>query len=222
MGVMASTRFFEGEPVKILLIGTKAGMHHHRHNDRGSFVLEFAGDTYAADPGGQIYADADSGLVRRSDYHNMLVPDIIPDNEPMAIAKADVYPCGNGDETSFAAEILPAPSSYDYFTEWKRSIHSTTPNRILFRDEYRLTKNHKSARFLWITQLPWTKIQDGVIRLDGKDSYALISYPADLKFHVQELKVRGKEIFHRLNFEKEGESGTIDIQVELFKKHSDH
>jgi len=218
MGVMASTRFFEGEPVKILLVGTPARMNQHRHNDRGSFVLEFAGDTYAADPGGQIYAEAGSSLVRRSDYHNMLVPGDMPDNEPEMTSRADVFPRGKGDAKSFSAEILPAPSSYDYFTEWKRTIQSPVPNRFLFRDEYHLTPNRKSARFLWITELPWKKIEDGMIRLDGKNSYALLRYPKELHFYAEQLTVRRKEIYHRLNFEKKAPAGIIEIQVEFHKK----
>ena len=218
MGIMASTRFFEGEPVKILLVGTKAKTTCHRHNDRGSFVLEFAGDTYAADPGGQSYEDNDGGMVKRSDYHNMLVPGDMPANEPMMVARANVYPAGTGDEKSFQAEILPAPSSYNYFTEWKRTIKSPVPDQFLFRDDYRLTPGRKSARFLWITELPWKKIKDGVIRLDGKNSYALIHYPKDLKFYSDTLIVRRKEVFHRLNFEKDAPNGTIEIQVDFHRK----
>jgi hypothetical protein len=56
------------------MLGTKANSHCHRHNDRGSFVLEFDGDSYAADSGGQNYADIDTKNVVRADYHNMLVP----------------------------------------------------------------------------------------------------------------------------------------------------
>lgn len=218
MGVMASTRYFKGEPVKMLLVGTKADTRSHRHNDRGSFVLEFAGDTYAADPGGQAYSDSDGAMVKRSDYHNMLVPADLPDNEPMAVAKADVYPQGQGDETSFSAVILPAPSSYNYFSRWKRSIHSPVPERFTIRDEYELTGRYKAVRFLWITELPWKKVRDGVIRLDGQKSYVLIHYPAELKFSADDLLVRRKERFHRLNFEKAGTKGSLEIHVELYRK----
>ena len=218
MGVMASTRFYEGETVKMLLIGTKAQTRSHRHNDRGSFVLEFAGDTYAADPGGQSYSTAGAGLVKRSDYHNMLVPGDMPDNELEAVAKANVYPVGTGDEKSFHAEILPAPSSYNYFTDWKRTIDSPVPNRFVIRDDYKLTPGRKSARFLWITELPWKKVKDGVIRLDGLTSYALIHYPPELQFRAEKLSVRRNDIYHRLNFEKNAPEGTIEIRVEFHKK----
>lgn len=218
MGMMASTRFFEGSPVKILLAGTRQKTQCHRHNDRGSFVLEFDGDTYAADPGGQNYADADADNVKRSDYHNMLIPGDMPDNEPLAVSKENVYPIGKGDEKSFHAEILPAPSSYNYFTQWKRIIDSPSPNRITITDDYTLTPGRKSARFTWITELPWKKVDDTTIRLDGKKSYALIRFPKDLSFSSETLTVRRKEKFSRLSFEKKATSGKIEIQVELFRK----
>ena len=182
-------------------------------------MLEYAGDTYAADPGGQSYSDADGNLVKRSDYHNMLIPANIPDNESMFVAKADVYPVGKGDNQSFYAEILPAPSSHTYFKNWKRNIDSPIPTQFTIRDEYQLTKAYHAVRFLWITELPWKKLKDGVIRLEGKDSYALLHYhPAELKFSADDLLVRRKETYHRLNFEKAGAAGVIEIKVELFKK----
>ena len=219
MGVLASTRYAGNDLVKMLIVGTKAKVYCHRHNDRGSFVLEYAGDTYAADPGGQSYSDADGNLVKRSDYHNMLIPANMPDNEAMFVAKADIYPAGKGDGKSFHAEVLPAPSSYDYFKYWKRNIDSPTPTQFTIRDEYQLTKAYHAVRFLWITELPWKKLKDGVIRLEGKDSYALLHYhPAELKFSADDLLVRRKETYHRLNFEKAGAAGVIEIKVELFKK----
>lgn len=218
MGVAASTRFAGEAPVKLLMVGTKANSHCHRHNDRGSFVLEFAGDTYAADPGGQNYADADGHMVKRSDYHNMLVPGVMPDNEDLMVASADVYPKAEGNETSFHAEILPAPSSRPYFAEWKRVIDSPAPDRFVFRDEYRLTPGHSAARFLWITELPWKQLEPGVIRIDGKDSYALIRYPKDLNFQADVLTIRRKEKFNRLSFGKNAAAGVIEIEVRLFRK----
>ncbi len=218
MGMMASTRFFEGRPVKILLAGTRKNTQCHRHNDRGSFVLEFDGDTYAADPGGQNYADADADNVKRSDYHNMLVPADMPDNEPLAVSRENVYPVGKGDEKSFRAEILPAPSSYNYFTEWKRTVDSPTPDKFTIADDYVLTPGRKAARFVWITELPWKKVDDTTIRLDGQTSYALIRFPKDLTFSVETLTIRRKEKFSRLSFEKKAPSGRIEIKVELFRK----
>ena len=218
MGVAASTRFIGDVPVKLLLVGTKANCRSHRHNDRGSFVLEFAGDTFAADPGGQSYADAAGHMVKRSDYHNMLVPGIMPDNEELMVASADVCPKAEGNEKSFHAEINPAPSSRPYFTEWKRVIDSPVPDHFVFRDEYKLTPEHSSARFLWITELPWKQLESGVIRIDGQNAYALIRYPKDMKFQADVLTIRRTEKFNRLSIEKNAASGVIEMEIRLFRK----
>ena len=50
MGVMSSVRAFGSECVKLFLMGNQAGAG-HTHEDKGSFILEFAGDTFACDPG---------------------------------------------------------------------------------------------------------------------------------------------------------------------------
>lgn len=169
MGAMSSTRFLNGSPVKILMLGAKANAACHRHNDKGSFVLEFDGDTYAADPGGQNYADADAKNVVRADYHNMLVPLEPRENEKEAISPVDIRPSGKGDEKSFHAEISPAPASNGDIQEWKRTIDSPAPDRITITDSYRMAPQHKGARFLWITELPWKQLPDNTIRLDGPE-----------------------------------------------------
>ncbi|MBK8857314.1 MAG: heparinase II/III family protein [Opitutaceae bacterium] len=48
MGLMASTRQFKGAWTKILINGNKAGSG-HAHEDKGGFVLEHRGETYAMD-----------------------------------------------------------------------------------------------------------------------------------------------------------------------------
>ncbi len=218
MGAMSSTRFLNGSPVKILMLGAKANAACHRHNDKGSFVLEFDGDTYAADPGGQNYADADAKNVVRADYHNMLVPLEPRENEKEAISPVDIRPSGKGDEKSFHAEISPAPASNGDIQEWKRTIDSPAPDRITITDSYRMAPQHKGARFLWITELPWKQLPDNTIRLDGQNSYALIRYPKDIRFSAETLTVRRKEKFTRLNFTRDGNSGEIKMEVELFRK----
>ncbi len=218
MGAMSSTRFLNGSPVKLLMLGTKANCRSHRHNDKGSFVLEFDGDTYAADPGGQNYADADGKNVIRADYHNMLVPLTPRENEKETVSPVDIRPNGKGDKTSFRAEIHPAPASNGDLVKWTRVIDSPTPAKFIITDTYQTAPNQKGVRFLWITELPWKQLNGNTIRLDGKNSYALIHFPKDLKFSADTLMVRRKEKFNRLNFAKEIPEGKIRMEVELFPK----
>ncbi len=218
MGAMSSTRFFDGKAVKMLLLGSKANSHCHRHNDKGSFVLEFDGDTYAADPGGQNYADADGKNVIRADYHNMLVPMRARENEKETVSPVDIRPAGKGDSNTFYAEIHPAPASNGDFLQWKRSIESESPEKFVITDSYQTSPEHEGVRFLWITQLPQQQTGPNTIRLEGESSYALLHFPEGVKFSTETLLVRRKENYSRLNFAKEGSSGVIRIEVEFFSK----
>ena len=220
MGVAASHRYYRGKIAKILVNGTKAKVQCHRHNDRGSFVLEFAGDTFAADPGGQSYADADGGLVKRSDYHNMLIPSKPLDNEPLAVATENVYPVGKGDKTSFHISMEAAPSSYYYFTKWNRQIDSATPDVLQITDSYTLKAPYDAAKFIWITELPHKILPGNKVRLDGRDSYCIITVPAGMKIRSEVLTVRRKEKYTRLSFEKKGKSSSMQIRVRLYLKES--
>ncbi|MFW5683069.1 MAG: sugar-binding protein, partial [Phycisphaeraceae bacterium] len=73
MGLTSSTRKLGDHWVKLLVVSNKDKASHN-HEDKGSFVLEFAGQTFAAD-GGQIgYANPQSNLMKHAQRHNMLLP----------------------------------------------------------------------------------------------------------------------------------------------------
>ena len=123
----------------------------------------------------------------------MLVPHQPPEYGHEPTSPVDVRPSGKGDEKSFHAEISPAPASNGDIQEWKRTIDSPAPDRITITDSSRMAPQHKGARFLWITELPWKQLPDNTIRLDGQNSYALIRYPKDIRFSAETLTVRRKE-----------------------------
>ena len=218
MGVAASHRYYNGKITKLLVNGTKAKVQCHRHNDRGSFVLEFASDTFAADPGGQNYSDVDGDQVKRSDYHNMLVPSVMPGNEPMNVAPANVYPAVKGNKKSFFSRMNAAPGSHHFFQSWVRVIDSPTPDVYTFTDQYTLKKGYNAARFLWITELPVQIRKNNVVRIDGKEAYCLITVPRNMKIRKETLVVRKKEKYTRLSFERPGRSGKIRIQARFYLK----
>ena len=218
MGVAASQRYYRGKITKILVNGTKAKVQCHRHNDRGSFVLEFAGDTFAADPGGQNYSDVDGDLVKRSDYHNMLVPSVMPNNEPMNVAPKNVYPVVKGNKKSFSSRMDATAGSHLYFKSWVRNIESPTPDQYIFTDKYTLKPGFKAARFLWVTELPVQILKNNTVRIDGKEAYCLITVPKGMKIRQETMIVRKKEKYTRLSFEKPGRAGTIRIQARFYLK----
>ena len=218
MGVAASHRYYRGKIAKILVNGTKAKVQCHRHNDRGSFVLEFAGDTFAADPGGQNYSDVDGDLVKRSDYHNMLVPSVMPNNEPLNVAPKNVYPVVKGNKKSFSSRMDATAGSHLYFKSWVRNIESPTPDQYIFTDKYTLKPEFKAARFLWVTELPVQILKNNAVRIDGKEAYCLITVPKGMKIRQETMIVRKKEKYTRLSFEKPGRAGTIRIQARFYLK----
>ncbi len=216
MGAAASVRVFKEQPVKILLLGAVANYHGHQHNDKGSFVLEYAGDTYAMDPGGQNYADADSRNVIQASWHNVLVPLNAAEKDAVH-SKAAIRPEGTGNETTFRMSINPASSWPESYRKWLRTVDSPAPDRITIADEYEL-KSGDGVQFVWMTALPWKKESAQTIRLDGQDSYALITFPSGVEFKSETVTVRRTEKVSRLLFEKNGAAGKLAIEVRLFKK----
>lgn len=214
MCVLSSTRVFENEKVKILLFGTPKSFAGHQHEDRGSFVLEFAGDTFAMDPGGQNYSEAGAEEMKHSQKHNMLLP-TGTEERPHAVipSPADIRPSGQGDEKSFSAEINPGFAWEKYYKKWTRSINSETPDKFIITDEYELTGG-TGVDFLWMTQLPVT-VNGNTIKLEGEKSYAFIKTPSDTTIKIEELPLRTKETMKRIKIHKDGTKGKLVISIEL-------
>ena len=73
MGIMSSMRKVDSEWLKILVLGNKTNAGHN-HEDKGSFVIEFAGEVFAGDYGRAPYGDAMTFVSKQCQWHNMLVP----------------------------------------------------------------------------------------------------------------------------------------------------
>jgi len=114
MGPLTSQRRLGGEWVRLFIQGNKAGAG-HTHEDKGSFVLEFAGETFAFDPGSCDYSHPLAEELVHCERHNMLVPYGMPERpHPACPLPHDVKPVGAGDATAFRAEIdaTPAPTGF--------------------------------------------------------------------------------------------------------------
>ncbi|MHC4521199.1 MAG: heparinase II/III domain-containing protein, partial [Planctomycetota bacterium] len=73
IGYIASTRRLGDHLVKLLIVGNKADAG-HTHEDKGSFVLEYAGQAFALDLGIGDYGDPIHLAYKHCQRHNMLVP----------------------------------------------------------------------------------------------------------------------------------------------------
>ena len=73
IGQLASHRKLGAEWVKLFLMGNQSGAS-HTHEDKGSFVLEFAGDAFSRDFGSCDYSNPLADILKHAQRHNMLVP----------------------------------------------------------------------------------------------------------------------------------------------------
>jgi hypothetical protein len=212
MGLLASHRFLGDLPVKLLILGNKAGTG-HAHEDKGSFVLELAGQTFAMDPGTCDYSNPLAGMLKHCQRHNMLVPAGLaerpcPDN-PLP---ADVKPSGAGDQQGFSARIDLTPGWKRYYRRWRRTWDSPSPDRLTIRDEYELQAG-QGVEFYWQTRLP-VSIHGRTATIEGRRGLARIEWPADCTARLDELPL-ADGVQNRLAVCKPGREGVLEINVTL-------
>ena len=158
-GMMASVRQLGPELVKLIIVGNKAGGD-HQHEDKGSFILECAGDSFALDFGVMDYANPVTDLLKQCQRHNMLTP--WSDDErpkPQNPIPADAKPHGTGNATRFHATIDATPGWEGWFTKWHRTWDSPAPGQLVITDDWAVDKG-RGVIFHWTTRLP--------IRLEGR------------------------------------------------------
>lgn len=213
MGIMASTRRLNGQIVKLFIMGNRAGAG-HTHEDKGSFVLEFAGDTFAMDPGTCDYGHPLSVTLTQCQRHNMLVPvGVAERTHPANPLHVDVKPRGGGDEISFHAEIDATPGWEAYYCRWTRAWDSPAPDTLTISDDYELVKGD-AVEFYWNTKLPVT-IAGRRVTIIGRRGQVILTGPADCAVRVEELPLLDGEAQRRIAFRREGRKGQIVVQARL-------
>lgn len=166
IGQMASHRKLGEEWVKLFLMGNQAGAS-HTHEDKGSFVLEFAGDTFAKDFGICDYSNPLADMMKHCQRHNMLTPLTSKGArpKPQNPIMADITPRGNGDENIFHASMDVAAGWEGWFTQWTRTWDAASPADLTITDDWAVAKGD-GVVFHWTTPLP--------ITLDAKNRRAII------------------------------------------------
>jgi hypothetical protein len=212
-GYIASTRKLGDDRVKILILGNKAGAD-HTHEDKGSFVLEYAGDTFAMDLGICDYADPIHAVYKHAQRHNMLVPVGTPERAcPQNPLRVDVKPTGQGDEREFHASIDATPGWEGYYRKWVRRWDSPSPEEIVIRDEYELVKG-TGVEFYWQTKLP-VEQNDRTIVIRGQRGIATLSVPPDCTIRVEPLDLAGGDKHNRIAIRKDAVQGTLEVKIRL-------
>ena len=236
IGQMASHRQHVGEGVKIFLMGNQSGAS-HTHEDKGSFVLEFAGDSFAKDFGICDYSNPLADMMKHAQRHNMLTPLISGGARPKPKNPifADITPRGRGDETSFHATMDLAAGWEGWFTHWTRTWAAPTPGELTITDEWAVEKG-EGAVFHWTTPLPITLDalnQRAVI--EGRRGRATLTWDVSVAAVVEKLPLEEpvwKEVLRqrkdaylvttlmpetqpRLTLTQRGASGRIVVRVKL-------
>lgn len=216
-GYMASTRLLDNQIVKLFIMGGKSGIGHN-HEDKGSFVLELAGEIFAADPGIGSYSDPVGMLVSHCQSHNMLVPvDTGKRPAPENPLPADMKPEGRGDETSFYASIDATAGWQEYYRKWIRTWESPNPQTLIIKDEYELVKGD-AVEFYWQTEQD-VKVVGQIVTISGKHAQVVLEVPEDCSVHV-EPSIIGKNK-NRIVIRKEETSGLLEVKAKLLVYKTD-
>lgn len=212
-GPLASHRKLGDHLVKIFVMGHKNGAD-HTHEDKGSFVLEFAGQTFAMDLGMCEYDDPIHHAYKQCQRHNMLAPVGTPERaHPERPLLVDVKPVGQGDETTFHATIDATAGWNGFFEKWVRTWDSPSPERLVIRDDYVVGKGD-GVEFYWQTKLP-CEIKDNTVVITGDNGIVTLEIPDDCTVRVETLPLIDDGHHQRITVHKPARQGTLEITATL-------
>lgn len=213
IGYIASTRPLGEHLVKLLIVGNKANAG-HTHEDKGSFVLEYAGQAFAMDLGIGDYDDPIHLVYKHCQRHNMLVPVGMTDRAaPLNPLPFDAKPRGEGDEHAFHAQIDATPGWNGYYKKWVRTWDSRSPDVLVIRDEYELGKGN-AVEFYWQTSLPVEQTESGVM-IRGDKGLATLTIPPDCTLRLDRLPLAEDAEHTRIAIRKPATQGTLEVTVTL-------
>jgi len=215
MGLLASNREFEGEKVKIAFMGNRA-FAEHTHEDKGSFIIEFAGETFAMDPGTCDYANPLHITLKNCERHNMLVPFGFDERaKPQTPIPFDIIPEAKCNDSTFSVYCDLSKGWEDYYKKWVRVIESPYPNEITIRDTFELIKG-EGVEFYWNTILP-IEVKGSNISIKGKRGVISFDVPEGTSFKIDKLPLIDGKIQNRISIKKNGKKGVITLKAYLKK-----
>ncbi|MFI5356349.1 MAG: hypothetical protein ACHQ4G_03340 [Opitutales bacterium] len=232
-GMMCSVRRHAGEYVKLFLMGNKAGAG-HTHEDKGNFVLEFAGDSFAMDFGVVDYSNPLIAELKTAQRHNMLTPWSADERPaPANPIPADIRATGRGDETSFHATMDASAGWENWFEHWHRTWDSPTPGVLTITDDWAVRKG-AGVIFHWTSPLPMRREGDRIV-ITGRRGRAEILVPPGTEAVIEHLPLMNParreidrlrremvrfglqhaETQPRLTIRQRGTCGILRVRVEL-------
>ncbi|WP_181592606.1 heparinase II/III family protein [Paenibacillus sp. YN15] len=209
-GYISSVRSLNGGWLKLFIMGHKAGAG-HTHEDKGSFVIEYAGETFAMDPGTCSYSSPLSVELQHCQWHNMLIPGGMPERpHPHRPLVADVKPEGWGDGQQVEVLADLGVSFSCYYKRWTRRFYSSSPALLTVTDDYELVRGNR-VDFLLHTLLP-CQIKGRGVEIRGKNGRCTINVPEGCRIAIQELPYTDGQIMHRLRIGQTGVSGRLEVE----------
>ncbi len=235
LGYMASVRRLGSELVKLFILGNKAGGD-HQHEDKVSFVLECAGDSFAFDFGCVDYANPVANQLKQAQRHTMLTPWSETERPaPRNPIPVDAKPQGTGDAVRFSATMDATPGWEGWFSRWIRRWDSPTPDTFVITDEWAVEKG-EGVVFHWTTRLP-IRLETGRAVIEGRRACAELTFDAGLVAQVEQLPLQDprrtaiEERWEmkqfgwqhaatqpRLTLRQRGRAGTLRVTVRLTLK----
>ncbi len=212
IGTAASVRQLGDKVVKLLVVGhaEDAG---HIHEDRGSFVLEYAGEAFAADYDNFPYDDPRVRFSKAAQHHNVLVP-IGTLERPSQTLHPATHPEVHGDERTFHASFDLSANWAGWFSSNTRTYTSPSADRLQIHDRYALLRG-EGVEFRWHTTLPIAVGAPGEAIIRGERGSARITFAPDLEARVEQAEMTAGRTINTLVLRRLGESGEITVDVTL-------
>ena len=187
-GMMCSVRQLQGETVKLFIMGNRSGGD-HQHEDKGHFVLECAGDSFAFDFGVIDYANPVTEQLKQAQRHNMLTPWSDAERpKPANPIFSDLKPVGSGDAERFHAILDVTTGWAGWFKRWQRTWDSPRPDLLVITDEWAVEKG-RGVVFHWTTRLPMRREGDRIV-IEGRRARAEITIPAGVTAEIEHLPLQ--------------------------------
>lgn len=216
MNLASSHRCLDGKDVKLLVLGNRSGAG-HTHEDKGSFVLEYAGQTFAMDPGTCDYSSPYSMMYKYCQRHNVLVPAgswerPAAENPSMETIAVE----GTGDNDSLHVSLNAGKAYLRYYEQWNRKIDSDTPREFVITDTYSLKEGCgcDHVEFLWNTMLPVERQGDCVV-ITGENATVRIHIPENTTCELRVLEMFQNQHQNQVAFLCKQDAGQIVTRVEL-------
>jgi len=212
IGQMASHRRFGNEWIKLFLMGNQSGAS-HTHEDKGSFVLEFAGDSFAKDFGICDYSNPMADMMKHAQRHNMLVPltERGARPKPQNPIMADLTPQGHGDADSFHATMELTAGWEGWFSQWNRTWDAPSPESLTITDDWSIDQGD-GVVFHWTTPLPITlDASRRTAKIEGRRGIATLTWDDSIEAVVEELPLQAPVWIDVLKERKEAYFSTTPL-----------